>query len=96
MVPTSKFLLNFQEFSVGYRWHTLIPGELALVNDQNNVYKYESIPKTAFNATGFKKTGIKDVLRGMAVTSIPHFHSGKKNKVLLFIVFQERMMCIEI
>jgi len=67
------------EFSVGYRWHTLLPDKLPLVNSQNNVYKTVNVPYTAFNATGFLEAGIDDVLRGMAITSIPDFHSGTQD-----------------
>jgi hypothetical protein len=49
---------------------------MPLVDEKNNIVDYVSVPSTAFNASGLKKVGIDNVFRGMAVNSIPDFHSG--------------------
>lgn len=64
------------EFSVGYRWHDLIPASLQIFDKENNPTTLVNLAETAFNATSFKQTGINSVVEAMSVTQIPDFHSG--------------------
>jgi len=66
------------EFAVAYRWHDLIPDNL-VVYLENNQTTNISLTQTAYNATIFKEFGLENILRGMAITDIPHFHSGVQN-----------------
>jgi peroxidase len=64
------------EFSVGYRWHDLIPASLQIYDKENNPTTLINLAETAFNATSFKQTGVDTVVEAMSVTQIPDFRSG--------------------
>jgi hypothetical protein len=68
-----------QEFSIGYRWHDLIPTNMAIVDDHENIVNWVSLADTAFDAISFKNTGIESVVRGMGATTIPGFGSGTQD-----------------
>lgn len=67
------------EFSIGYRWHDILPTHMAIADKRNNIYDWVDLTETAFNATAFAHYGLADVLRGMAMTQIPDFHSGTQD-----------------
>lgn len=64
------------EFSIGYRWHDILPSHMAVADERNNIYDWIDLTDTAFNATAFAQYGLADILRGMSLTQIPDFHSG--------------------
>jgi peroxidase len=68
-----------QEFSIGYRWHDLIPTNMAIVDKEENIKNWVSLAETAFDAETFKKTSLQAVLRGMGATTIPGFLSGTQD-----------------
>jgi len=64
------------EFSIGYRWHDVLPSHIAVADERNNIYDWVDLTDTAFNGTAFAEYGLADVLRGMSLTQIPDFRSG--------------------
>ncbi len=76
MTPQGRPEALPNEFSVGYRWHVLLPDHMPIVDERNNIVDFINIPETAFNASGLRKVGMDNVLRGLAIDSIPDFHSG--------------------
>jgi len=69
------------EFSIGYRWHDILPSHMAVADERNNIYKWVDLTETAFNGTAFAEHGLSAILRGMALSQIPDFRSGTQDNV---------------
>jgi cytochrome P450 len=68
------------EFSIGYQWHELLPGDIFLCNVSRGAIDQcltkVGMVSSAFSADTMQKYGVEAILSGMAASQIPHFHSG--------------------
>jgi hypothetical protein len=68
------------EFSIGYQWHELLPGDIFLCNVSKGAIDQcltkVGMVSSAFSAHTMQQYGIESILSGMAASQIPHFHSG--------------------
>ena len=71
-----KPMTTSQELTIGYRFHDLLPETMNLIDERGRVFKTVPLVDTAFDAEGFVGAGLENVLRGMASSDIPNFHSG--------------------
>ncbi len=69
------------DFSVGYRWHDLLPGNILIRDVANQTIGMADVADTSFSTKTFDTYGLASVVAGMAVTDIPHFHSGVSDQL---------------
>jgi peroxidase len=71
-----KPVTGSEEMTIGYRFHEILPVLVPLINKTGHTVDQCHLVKTAFDSEGFIKAGLENVLRGMAMTQIPKFHTG--------------------
>lgn len=72
----NKPMVVSAEMAVVYRFHEFIISEFPIKDAANNTLWEQDLFSTGFNSSGFIDTGLENVLRGMATSTIPNFKSG--------------------